>query len=85
MSQDSVQELLYRIKTFPYPDVFRSEFHVRCLRIRFDTQGVVCVHSVGLGSSWTLKVIFFNDSRGPTLFVFLYVICRSGTMMSVHV
>ena len=26
-----------------YPGVSRSEFHVRCLRIRFDSQGVVVV------------------------------------------
>jgi hypothetical protein len=26
-----------------YPGVWRSEFHVRCLWIRFVSQGVVCV------------------------------------------
>ena len=33
VSQDSAQELFYHIKTYPYPGVSRSEFHVRCLRI----------------------------------------------------
>ncbi len=66
VSQDSVQELIYHIETLPNPEVSRSEFHVRCLRIRFVSQGVVRVCSVGLGSSWTFSVIFFNDSRGST-------------------
>ena len=45
----------------------------RYLRIRFDSQGVVCVHNVGLGSSWTFSVIFLNDSRGSTLFISSYI------------
>ncbi len=31
-----------------------------------DSQSVVCVHSVGLGSSWSVLVIYLNDSRGST-------------------
>ena len=34
---------------------------------------MVCLHSVGFGGSWTFTVIFFNVSRGSTLFVSLYV------------
>jgi hypothetical protein len=73
VSQDSVQELFYHIKTFPYPVVSRSEFHVLCLRIRFVSQGVVGVRSVDLGISWTFSVIFFNDSRGCTLLISAYI------------
>jgi hypothetical protein len=43
VSHASAQELIYRIKTLTYPGVWRSEFHVRCLWIRFVSQGVVCV------------------------------------------
>ena len=58
VSQDSAQELFCRSETLPYPGVSRSEFHVRCLRIRFDSQGVVVVVvlSVGLGSSYTVTL-----------------------------
>jgi len=41
--------------------------------IRFVSQGVVCFHSVDFGGFWTFTVIFFNDSRGCTLFVSLYI------------
>ena len=37
------------------------------------SQGVVCFDSVGLGCSWTFTVIIFNDPRGSTLFVPLYI------------
>ena len=40
---------------------------------RLDSQSVVCVHSVGLGSSWLVLVIFLNVSRGSTLFMSLYI------------
>jgi hypothetical protein len=30
-------------------------------------------HGVGLGSSWIVLVIFLNDSRDSTLFIFLYI------------
>ena len=60
-------------QALPHPGFSRSEFHVLCLRIRLDSQSVVCVHSVGLGSSWTFLVIFLNDSRGFTLFISLYI------------
>jgi hypothetical protein len=59
-SQDSGQELIYHIQTLSYPEVSWSEFHVRCLRIRFVSQGVVCVCSVGLGSSWTFRWFSFQ-------------------------
>jgi len=73
VSQDIVQELFHHIMTLPYPGVSRLEFQFCFLRIRFVSQGVVCFYSVGLGGSWTLTVIFFNDSRGSTLFVSLYI------------
>jgi hypothetical protein len=53
----------------PYQGFCRSEVHVRRLRIRIDSQRVVCVHSVGLGSSFLFRVFFFTDSRG-SLFMF---------------
>ena len=72
VSQDSAQELFNRI-ILPYPGASRIEFQLCCLRIRFVSQGVVCGHSVDLGGSWTFTMFFFNDSRGSTLFVSLYI------------
>jgi hypothetical protein len=60
VSQDSVPELLQHIMTLPYPDLSRTEFHFCCLLTRFVSQDVVCVHSVGLGGSWT-----FTDRQCP--------------------
>jgi hypothetical protein len=54
----------------PCQGVWRSEVHVRCLRIRLDSQSVVCVHSGGLGSSLLVLVVLLTDSRGSTLFIF---------------
>jgi hypothetical protein len=51
----------------------RIELHVCCLGIPVVSQGVVCFHSVGLGCSWTFTVIIFNDQRGSTLFVSMYI------------
>ena len=73
VSQDSVQDLIYHIRTLPCSVVSRSEFHVRCPRTRFVSQGVVCLSSAGLGIPWTSSVTFFNDSRGPTLFIYAYM------------
>ena len=73
VSQDNAQDLIYRIRTLPYSGVSRSEFHVRCLRTRFVSQGVVCLSSAGLGIPWTSSVTFFNDSRGPTLFISVHM------------
>ncbi len=42
MTQDSAQELIYRIWKKPNPGSSRSEFHFRFLCIRLDSQSVVC-------------------------------------------
>ena len=70
--QDSVQEI-FRLTMSPYHDVSQIELQFRCLRTRFVSNGVFCLHSVVFGVSWTFTVIFLNDSRGSTLFVSLYV------------
>ena len=73
VSQDSAQELFERSFS-PNHGGSRIEFQFFCLWIRFVSQGVVCLHSVGFGGSWTFPVIFFNVSRGSTLFVSLYML-----------
>jgi hypothetical protein len=55
----------------PYLGVSRIEFQFCCLWTRFVSQGVVCLHSVGFGGSWTFTVIYLNVSRGSTHFVTL--------------
>jgi hypothetical protein len=71
VSQDSAQELFEH--TIPsYLDVSRIEFQF-CLWTRFVSQGMVCLHCVGFGGSWTFTVIFFNVSCGSPLFVSLYI------------
>jgi hypothetical protein len=72
VSQDSAQELFKRTIS-PYLGVSRIEFQFCCLWTRFVSQGVVCLHSVGFGVSWTFTVIFLNVSCGSTLFVSLYI------------
>ena len=72
VSQDSPQELFLRTIE-PYIGFSRTEFQFCCLWTRVVFQGVVCLHSVGFGGSWTFTVIFFNVSRGSTLFVSLYI------------
>jgi hypothetical protein len=72
VSQDSVQELFERTIA-PYLGFSRIEFQFCCLLTRFVSQGVVCLHSVGFGGSWTFTVILFNVSCGSTLFVSLYI------------
>ncbi len=56
VSQDSVQEL-FKHTISPYLGVSRIEFQFCCLWTRFVSQGVVCLHSVGFGGSWTFTVI----------------------------
>ena len=73
VSQVSAQELFNRLMTLPYQGVSRIEFHVCCLWIPFVSQGVDCLHSVGLRCSWTFTVIIFNDQRGSTLSVCMYL------------
>jgi hypothetical protein len=73
VSQDSAQEL-FELSFSPNHDGSRIEFQFFCLLIRFVSQGVVCLHSVGFGGSWTFPVIFFNVPRGSTLFVHLYML-----------
>ena len=73
VSQDSARELFNRIMTLPYQGVSRIEFHVFCLWIPVVSQGVDCFYSGGLGCSWTFTVIIFNDQRGSTLFVSMFV------------
>jgi hypothetical protein len=72
VSQDSVQDLFRRTITTDL-GVSRIEFQFCCLLTRVVSQGVVCLHSVDFGGSWTFTVIFFNVSRGSTLFVSLYI------------
>jgi hypothetical protein len=69
----SAQELFNRLMTLPYQGVSRIEFHVCCLWIQVVSQGVDCLHSVGLGCSWTFTVIIFNDQRCSTLSVSMYL------------
>ena len=71
-SQDCTQELFNYIIS-PYTADSRIEFQLYSLRTQFVRQGVVCFHSVGLVVSWSFTVIIFNDSRGSTLFVSLYI------------
>ena len=73
VSQDSARELFNRLMTLPYQGVSRIEFHVCCLWIPVVRQGVDCFYSVDLGCSWTFTVIIFNDQRGSTLFVSMYL------------
>ena len=73
MSQDNVQELPIRNPDSPYQDFWRFEVHDRCLRFRLDSQSLVCVHSVGLRFSWLFLTVFLIISRGPTLFISMYV------------
>jgi hypothetical protein len=73
VSQVSAQELFNRLMTLPYQGVQRIEFHVCYLWIPFVSQGVDCLHSVGLGCPWTVAVILFNDQRGSTLSVCMYL------------
>jgi hypothetical protein len=72
VSQDSAQEL-FRHTISPYFGVPRLKCQFCCLRIRFVSQGVVCLHSVDFAGSWTVTVIFLNVSRGSTRFVSLYI------------
>jgi hypothetical protein len=72
VSQDSEQEL-FRHTITPYLGVSRIEFVFGCLWTRLVSQGVVCLHSVGFGGSWTFTVIYLNVSRGVTLLVSLYI------------
>jgi hypothetical protein len=73
VSQVSAQELFNHLMTLPYQGISRIEFHVCCLWILVVSQGVVCVFSAGLGCSWTFTVIIFDDQRGSTLFVSMYM------------
>jgi hypothetical protein len=79
VSQDSAQEF-FRRTISPYFGIPRIEFQFCCLWIRFVSQGVVCLHSVGFAGSWTVTVIFLNVSRGSTLFVSLYHLPRRHMM-----
>ena len=72
-SQDCIF-LLFNCIFSPYLGASRYEFQFCCLWTPFVSQGVVCFHSVGLVGSWTFTVIIFNDPRGSTLFVSLYVL-----------
>ena len=72
VSQDSTQELFERTMA-TYIVVSRIEFQFCCLWTRVVSQGVVCLHSVGFGGSWTFTVIYLNVSRGVTLLVSLYI------------
>jgi hypothetical protein len=73
VSQVSAQELFNRLMTLPYQGVSRIEFHLCYLWIPVVRQGVDCFYSVDLGCSWTFTVIIFNDQRGSTLSVCMYL------------
>jgi hypothetical protein len=75
-------------KTLSYSGVSRSEFHVRCLRIRFDSQGVVFIVLVlGVRGSFgdflrpfyptSFRFIHYNEVRAPLLAFALSVIMNS--------
>jgi hypothetical protein len=74
VSQDSAQELFKHTIILPCLGVSWIEFQFYRLRTRFVSQGVVYLHSVDFGGSWTVSVIFLNVSRGSTLFVSLYIL-----------
>jgi hypothetical protein len=69
----SKSQVLFRHTISSYFGVSRIEFLFCCLWTRFVSEGVVGLHSVGFGGSWTFTVIFLNVSRGSTLFVSLYI------------
>jgi hypothetical protein len=71
-SQDCTPELFNHI-ILSFHGFSCNEFQFCYLRTRFVSQGVVCLHSVGLVGSWTFTVITFNDPRGSTFFVSLYI------------
>ena len=50
-----------------YMGIVRFEVFVRRLRIRIVSQGLVCVHSDGLGSCLLFRVCFFTASRGYSI------------------
>ena len=56
-----------RIQKTPYQGFWRSEVHVRRLRIRIVSQGVTCVHSVGLGICLLFRMCLLTDPHGSTL------------------
>ena len=57
----------------PYQGFWRFEFQFRCFWFRFDIQSVVCVHGVGLNSSWLCLMVFLISFRGHTFFVSMYM------------
>jgi hypothetical protein len=73
VSQVRAQELFNHLMTLTYQGLQRIEFHVCYLWIPFVSQGVDCLQSVGLGCPWTVAVILFNDQRGSTLSVCMYL------------
>jgi hypothetical protein len=73
VSQDNAHLLPRHNQKSPYQGFWRSEVHVRRLRIGIVSQRVVRVHSLGLGSCLLVRVCFFTDSRGSTFYIFLYV------------
>jgi hypothetical protein len=74
VSKGNAHLLHSRNQKSPYQGFFwRSEVHVRSLRIRIVSHRVVCTHSVGLATSLLFWVFFFTDSRGSTVYIFLYV------------
>ena len=72
VSQHNVRLLPSRNQEHPHQGFWCSEVHVRRLRIRIVRQCVFCVHSVVRGSFFLVRVCFFTDSRGSTLYIFLY-------------
>ena len=52
---------------------FRKEVHVRNLKIRLVSQGVVCVHCVYVGSLSIFWVCFLVIHHGTTLYLYIYV------------
>ena len=74
VSKGNAHLLHSRNQKSPYQGFFwRSEVHVRSLRIRIVSHRVVCALSVGLVTSLLFWVFFFTDSRGSTVYIFLYV------------
>ena len=74
VSQRNVRLLPRHTQKHPHQDFWRSEVHVRRLRIRIVRQCVFCVHKTVLGRCLLVRVFFFTDSRGSTLYIFVYIL-----------
>ena len=77
-SQRTVLFLPSRTQKHFHQGFWRSEVHVRRLRIKMVSPRVIRVHSAGLCSCLLVRVFFFTDSRGSTLYLFVCILCLRG-------